>query len=103
MVISKRAEQKYDEIMEYFSTRIMSGLVKKRFNDDFVKTLAFLKTNPKAMQLSVNQKLKEKGYRMIRLSKYKYILFYTIDEDKVYIQTMIHESQNHEVNQNNLK
>ncbi len=101
VIITKRAEESLNAIIDYFSITIMNAFARKKFYKDFISTLDFLKDSPRVMQLSKNPKLNKMGYRMIKLSKYKYLVLYTIDENIVYIQDIIHQSQNYEVKQNN--
>ncbi|MBN2009410.1 type II toxin-antitoxin system RelE/ParE family toxin [candidate division KSB1 bacterium] len=71
------------------STRAAHNLI-----EQLEKTALQLTQFPRSGALSIDESLKEKGYRIIGL-KYRFLLFYTIDEtDKiVWIKRVLHCSR----------
>lgn len=95
VILSMRAKAQITDIIEYYSTKLLNVLAINKVLKDFEKTKEYLMYNPMAFPICNDPKLQEAGFRMIKFSKHKYFLLYTIKGNNVIIEAVFSESQNY--------
>ncbi len=64
--------------------------------DDFDETIARLSHVAGSLKLCDDSVLRAKGYRTIRFRKHKYLMVYTVDGDRAYVEGIYHDLQDYE-------
>ncbi len=94
--LSNTARCQLQQITDYLDNVLQNRqalLSFRKYTDD---TIMRLSKNADGLALCRNAELAQYGYRIIHYRKLKYMMIYRIIEDRVWIDSVFHSSQNYE-------
>lgn len=96
IVLSVQAQTHFREIINYLIYELQNQQAAISVADDFDETIARLSHVAGSLKLCDDSVLRAKGYRTIRFRKHKYLMVYTIDGDRAYVEGIYHDLQDYE-------
>ena len=96
ILFTRQGRDTYDDCIDYILYRFKDPFAADGLNASIEKALSFLEISPASLPLCENPRLHKRDIRKIHLRKYKYKIFYHIDDDMVIIDALIHDSQDFE-------
>ncbi len=88
------AQTDVDQVRDYFREKSINAAI--AFLDDIARAMNQLAKFPESGQLSRDESLAARGYRVV-LVKYDYLLFYKFDDEKVIVFRVINGRRNYGV------
>ena len=96
IVLSVQAQTHFREIINYLIYELQNQQAAISVADDFDETIARLSHVAGSLKLCDDSVLRAKGYRTIRFRKHKYLMVYTVDGYRVYVEGIYHNLQDYE-------
>lgn len=96
VVLSVQAQTDSREIINYLVYELQNQQAATSVVDDFDDTIARLSHVAGSLKLCDDNVLRARGYRTIHFRKHKYLMVYTIDGDRVYVEGIYHDLQDYE-------
>ena len=96
VVLSAQAQMHFRKIIDYLIYELQNQQAAKSVVDDFDNTIVRLSHVAGSLKLCDDSVLRAKGYRTIHFRKHKYLMVYSIDEDRVYVEGIYHDLQDYE-------
>ncbi|MDE6942984.1 MAG: type II toxin-antitoxin system RelE/ParE family toxin [Lachnospiraceae bacterium] len=96
IVLSVQAQTHFREIINYLIYELQNQQAAISVADDFDETIARLSHVAGSLKLCDDSVLRAKGYRTIRFRKHKYLMVYTVDGDRAYVEGIYHDLQDYE-------
>lgn len=96
VVLSVQAQTDSREIINYLVYELQNQQAATSVVDDFDDTIACLSHVAGSLKLCDDNVLRARGYRTIHFRKHKYLMVYTIDGDRVYVEGIYHDLQDYE-------
>lgn len=96
IVLSVQAQTHFREIINYLIYELQNQQTAISVADDFDETIARLSHVAGSLKLCDDSVLRAKGYRTIRFRKHKYLMVYTVDGDRAYVEGIYHDLQDYE-------
>lgn len=96
VVLSVQAQTDFREIINYLVYELQNQQAATSVVDDFDDTIARLSHVAGSLKLCDDNVLRARGYRTIHFLKHKYLMVYTIDGDRVYVEGIYHDLQDYE-------
>lgn len=96
VVLSVQAQTDSREIINYLVYELQNQQAATSVVDDFDDTIARLSHVAGSLKLCDDNVLRARGYRTIHFLKHKYLMVYTIDGDRVYVEGIYHDLQDYE-------
>lgn len=96
VVLSVQAQTDFREIINYLVYELQNQQAATSVVDDFEDTIARLSHVAGSLKLCDDNVLRARGYRTIHFRKHKYLMVYTIDGDRVYVEGIYHDLQDYE-------
>lgn len=96
VVLSVQAQTDFREIINYLVYELQNQQAATSVVDDFDDTIARLSHVAGSLKLCDDNVLRARGYRTIHFRKHKYLMVYTIDGDRVYVEGIYHDLQDYE-------
>ena len=96
IVLSVQVQTHFREIINYLIYELQNQQAAISVADDFDETIARLSHVAGSLKLCDDSVLRAKGYRTIRFRKHKYLMVYTVDGDRAYVEGIYHDLQDYE-------
>lgn len=96
VVLSDQAKIHFRGIINYLLYELQNQQAAISVADDFDDTIARLSHMAGSLKLCDDNILRAKGYRTIHFRKHKYLMVYTVDENRAYVQGIYHDLQDYE-------
>ena len=96
VVLSAQAQMHFRKIIDYLIYELQNQQAATSVADDFDDTIARLSHVAGSLKLCDDSVLRARGYRTIHFRKYKYLMVYTIDGDRAYVESIYHDLQDYE-------
>lgn len=96
IVLSVQAQTHFREIINYLIYELQNQQAAISVADDFDETIARLSHVAGSLKLCDDSVLRAKGYHTIRFRKHKYLMVYTVDGDRAYVEGIYHDLQDYE-------
>ena len=96
IVLSVQAQTHFREIINYLIYELQNQQAAISVADDFDETIARLSHVAGSLKLCDDSVLRAKGYRTIRFRKHKYLMVYTVDGSRAYVEGIYHDLQDYE-------
>ena len=96
VVLSVQAQTHFHKIINYLLYELQNQQAAISVADDFDETIARLSHVAGSLKLCDDSVLRAKGYRTIRFRKHKYLMVYTVDGDRAYVEGIYHDLQDYE-------
>lgn len=96
VVLSVRAQTHFREIINYLVYELQNQQAATSVADDFDDTVARLSHVAGLLKLCDDSVLRARGYRTIHFRKHKYLMVYTIDGGRAYVEGIYHDLQDYE-------
>lgn len=90
IIFSKKAREKYDDILTYYLDVIENPLIASRIIREIDRALKVIGEYPLSSPIVIEQLHK------IHLKHYKYKIFYKFEDDSVVVETILHDYQDYE-------
>ncbi|MDE6204184.1 MAG: type II toxin-antitoxin system RelE/ParE family toxin [Lachnospiraceae bacterium] len=96
VVLTVQAQTDFREIINYLVYELQNQQAAASVADDFDDTVARLSHAAGSLKLCDDSVLRARGYRTIHFQKHKYLMVYTIDGDRAYVEGIYHDLQDYE-------
>ena len=96
VVLTVQAQTDFREIINYLVYELQNQQAAASVTDDFDDTVARLSHVAGSLELCDDSVLRTRGYRTIHFRKHKYLMVYTIDGDRAYVEGIYHDLQDYE-------
>lgn len=96
VVLSVQAQTDFREIINYLVYELRNQQAAASVADDFGDTIVRLSHVAGSLKLCDDSVLRARGYRAIHFRKHKYLMVYTIDGDRAYVEGIYHDLQDYE-------
>ncbi len=96
IALSVQAQTHFREIINYLIYELQNQQAAISVADDFDETIARLSHVAGSLKLCDDSVLRAKGYHTIRFRKHKYLMVYTVDGDRAYVEGIYHDLQDYE-------
>ncbi len=96
VVLSARAQAQFREIINYLVYGLQNQQAATSVADDFDDKIARLSHVAGSLKLCDDSVLRAKGYRTIHFRKHKYLMVYTINGSRAYVEGIYHDLQDYE-------
>lgn len=96
VVLTVQAQTDFREIINYLVYELQNQQAAASVTDDFDDTVARLSHVAGSLKLCDDSVLRTRGYRTIHFRKHKYLMVYTIDGDRAYVEGIYHDLQDYE-------
>lgn len=96
VVLSVRAQTHFRKIINYLVYELQNQQAATGVADDFDDTIARLSHMAGSLKLCDDSVLRAKGYRIIHFRKHKYLMVYTLDGNRAYVEGIYHDLQDYE-------
>ena len=96
VVLSVKAQIDFREIINYLVYELQNQQAATNVADDFDDTISRLSHVAGSLKLCDDSVLRARGYRTIHFRKHKYLMVYTIDGDRAYVEGIYHDLQDYE-------
>ncbi len=95
LIITERAQEQIDSIIEYVMLRLSNPLAASAILDDIDYAYDMLERTANSFGLSNDPYLAAKGYHTLILKKHDYVILYRIDGENVIISGVFHMLENY--------
>ncbi len=96
VIFSEQAEQNLDKIINYCLYKLQNTQAAMNILKDAESTLKRLSYMAGSLKLCENTRLRDLGYRKIRLRQHSCFMLYRIEGNKVYVDAVYHDLQDYE-------
>lgn len=96
VVLSVQAQTHFREIINYLLYELQNQQAAASIADDFDNTIARLSHVAGSLKFCNDSVLRDKGYRTIHFRKHRYLMVYTVDGDRAYVEDIYHDLQDYE-------
>lgn len=96
VVLSVQAQTHFREIINYLLYELQNQQAAISVADDFNDTIARLSHVAGSMKFCDDSILRAREYRIIHFRKHKYLMVYTVDGDRAYVEGIYHDLQDYE-------
>lgn len=96
VILTAQAKKHFREIINYLLYELESQQAASSIADDFADTIAHLSYMAGSLKFCDDSTLRAKGYRTIHFKLHKYLMVYTVDDARVYVEGIYHDLQDYE-------
>lgn len=96
VAVSVQAQAHFREIINYLLYELQNQQAATSVANDFDETIDCLSHVAGSLKFCDDSVLRAKGYRTIHFRKHKYLMVYTVDKDRAYVEGIYHDLQDYE-------
>lgn len=89
------AKENFDDIVRYVAVTLENVFAARKIRKEILATLKRIAQHPKSFPLLEDAKLRGLGLRKAHLNHYKYKIFFIVREDEVWVEAILHDSQDY--------
>lgn len=96
VIVSAQAQTHFREIINYLLYDLQNHQAAISVTDDFNDTVDRLSRVAGSLKLCEDDILRAKGYRTIHFHRHKYLMIYTVDGNRAFVEGIYHDLQDYE-------